>query len=88
MKKIYSKPTVNVEYFALSQNIARSCGYKDEDFIGHPTHSNETSCGWDDGTGEIYWTTKDPCSDAYRPDLDIGEVCYNNPDGKVQIFAS
>ena len=88
MKKVYTKPTVSVVYFALSQNIARSCGYKDEDFTGHPTHADETSCGWDDGFGTVYWTAKPACGGEYGKDIVIGEVCYNNPNGAPAIFAS
>lgn len=88
MKKVYKKPMIAIEHFTLNQNIAVSCGYKDEDYMGHPTHADKSSCGWDDGFGEIFWTTKGPCSDSYSPDLEIGEVCYNAPAGVATIFAS
>ena len=88
MKKTYKKPIANVEFFTLTQNIAQGCGYKDENFIGFPTHADNASCGWNDGSGEIYWTSKPQCGDAYSPDLEIGEVCYNNPNGAATIFAS
>lgn len=88
MKKVYTRPTVSVEYFALSQNIAQSCGYKDELFLGRPTQADKMTCGWDDGSGEVYWTARPACGDEYSPDLEIGEVCYNNPNGAATIFAS
>lgn len=88
MKKTYTKPALRLEYFTLTQSIARSCGWRDEDYIGFPTHGDNTTCGWDDGFGEIYWVEAPPCGGAYSPDLDFAEVCYNNPNGQPQIFAS
>lgn len=89
MKKVYTKPTVSVEHFALSQNIAQSCGYKDEKFTGHPTHADKMTCGWDDGFGTVYWTNPNACKgNTYDENLVIDGVCYNNPNGAVTIFAS
>lgn len=89
MKGKYQKPEIHIEYFALSQNIAQSCGYKDENYYGHPNHATKETCGWDDGFGEVYWvSTLSKCSGEYSPDLDTGEVCYNAPNGQPQIFAS
>lgn len=88
MKKTYEKPKIAIEHFTLTQNIAVSCGYKDEDYFGWPTHGDKESCGWNSGIGEVYWTGKPACSDDYSPDLDIGEVCYNSPAGVATIFAS
>lgn len=88
MKKTYKKPMINVEHFTLSQNIAMSCGYKDEDYIGKPTHAEQSQCGWDDGFGTIYWTSTPACGGEYDENLVIGEVCYNNPNGAATIFAS
>lgn len=88
MKKTYTKPRVAIENFVLTQNIAVSCGYKDEDFLGWPTQGDKESCGWNNGIGEVYWTEKPACSGNYSPDLVIGEVCYNSPAGVATIFAS
>lgn len=88
MKKTYTKPRVAIENFVLTQNIAVSCGYKDEDFLGWPTQGDKESCGWNNGIGEVYWTGKPACSGNYSPDLVIGEVCYNSPAGVATIFAS
>lgn len=88
MKKVYKKPTVHFEQFTMSQSIALSCGYKDEDYYGFPTHADKLTCGWNDGSGEVYWTSTPACGDSYSPDLVIGEVCYNNPNGQPTIFAS
>ena len=88
MKKTYTKPRVAIENFVLTQNIAVSCGYKDEDFLGWPTQGDKESCGWNNGIGEVYWTEQPACSGNYSPDLVIGEVCYNSPAGVATIFAS
>lgn len=88
MKKLYKKPSVLIEHFILAQNVAASCGYTDDKFLGHPTYSDRENCGWDNGLGEVYWTNTPACSGAYDPDLDAGEVCYNTPAGAAMIFAS
>ena len=89
MKKTYEKPKIAIEHFTLTQNIAVSCGYKDEDYLGRPTHGEKGECGWDNGIGEVYWTSRDAgCSDSYSEDLVVGEICYNSPAGVATIFAS
>lgn len=89
MKKTYTKPALRLEYFTLTQSIARSCGWNDEDFFGSPTHGDNTTCGWKDVFGQVYWVTPAACEGASNsPDLVIDEVCYNNPNGQPLIFAS
>ena len=89
MKKTYTKPALRLEYFTLTQSIARSCGWNDEGFIGFPTHGDETTCGWNDGFGQVYWVAPSACGEvSYPPDFDFAEVCYNSPNGQPQIFAS
>lgn len=88
MKKVYKKPRAAIEHFTLTQNIAVSCGYRDEDFLGWPTQADKANCGWNNGIGEVYWTQKPACGDNYSPDLPVGEVCYNSPAGTATIFAS
>lgn len=88
MKKAYVKPRITVEYFTLNQSIAQSCGWNADDFYGKPTHGDIYSCAWVDAGGERYWTATPTCGDAYSPDLDVGEGCYNAPSGSQQIFAS
>ena len=89
MKKTYTKPRVAIENFVLTQNIPVSSGYKDEDFLGWPTQGEKGQCGWNNGIGEVFWTSVEAgCSDSYSSDLDIGEVCYNSPAGVATIFAS
>lgn len=88
MKKTYVKPNLNIEMFALSQTIAQSCGWTPGSTYGYPTHSGKATCGWDDGFGETYWTTVGPCGDEYPEDVEGAEICYNEPAGMPQIFAS
>ena len=53
MKKVYKKPTIAIESFALTQSIAVSCGYTDDQFQGHPTQADKPVCGWDNGWGRF-----------------------------------
>lgn len=88
MKRNYQKPEIRLESFVLTQSIAMSCGFNpDNTSFGFPTHADRYSCGWSYG-GEVIWISKDPCSDEYSPDLELGGVCYNEPNGGVTIFAS
>lgn len=89
MKKVYTKPRIAIENFVLAQNVAVSCGYRDEDYFGWPTQGEKGQCGWNNGIGEVFWTSVEAgCSDSYNPNLVIEEVCYNSPAGVATIFAS
>lgn len=88
MKKIYIKPIVQIERFTISQSVAQNCGYNDDVFTGFPTQADKNSCGWNDGYGEVYWTSNVTCGGEYSEDLEVGEVCYNNPNGAPTVFAS
>lgn len=89
MKKTYQKPKISIERFVLSQTIAQSCGYVSGSSSGKPTHTNKNTCGWDDGYGEVYWlNAENSCKELVGEDFTNGEVCYNNPNGGVSIFAS
>lgn len=89
MKKTYIKPQLRVECFSLNQSIAAHCGYKDENYLGHPTHADKYSCGWDDGFGNVYWLDSvSKCGTKVGDDFVHEEYCYNNPTGLVTIFAS
>lgn len=91
MKKVYEKPVLRVEHFALSQSIA-SCGAAHTSNVGGPNHWSKTTCGWVVGN-EVYWSTLPACDDgsgeAYPEGWDdLGAVCYNNPGGGNTIFSS
>ena len=93
MKKVYEKPMVAIESFILTQSIAVSCGYTPDKFFGHPTHGDALydGCGWDNGLGgQVYWAVGaiDACNVDTDYDAVVGEVCYNEPAGGAQIFAS
>lgn len=89
MKKIYMKPRMHAEMFVLSQNIAETCGYKDENYLGSPAHGDKYACGWNDGMGNTYWLDGvATCSTVVGEDFVHEEYCYNNPTGLLTIFAS
>lgn len=88
MKKAYQKPKISVEKFTLSQTIAQSCGYVSGSSSGFPTHADKNTCGWDDGYGDVYWLSEPACKDVVGEEFVTGEVCYNNPNGGITIFAS
>lgn len=83
MKKTYTKPVLNMESFSLSQTIAYGCG-NNLDFK-YATHRNKYDCKWETGFGEAVFLTKDTCDIA---DEDYDGVCYNNPEGGWNAFAS
>lgn len=96
MKMKYTKPSMAVEVFTLSQMIATNCNITEEmwPIYGKPNHQEKGSCGWLDPTGELLWTSEangcgDGGSDGYEPvDVKIGMLCYNNYDGGYTIFSS
>ena len=91
MKKVYTKPTIAIESFALNQSVAVSCGYTDDKFVGFPTQTDKENCGWNDGwSGAVYWHTGvgSNCTQETDDNAVIGEVCYNEPNGAPMIFAS
>ena len=91
MKQTYTKPTLRVECFSMTQNIATHCGWTDEAYVGRPTHAEKTTCGWapfPENDSIVYWTSPPACSGYYSENLVGAEVCYNAPNGQAQIFAS
>lgn len=88
MKKAYVKPRITVEYFALNQSVATSCGWTADKFYGRPTHADIYSCAWVDVNGESYWMSRPPCDDSYSENLEVADGCYNAPSGSQQVFAS
>ena len=92
MKETYVKPQLHVEYFTLSQSIAKSCGYVDESYIGAPTHSEPgvDGCGWrtnnDDSSSIVIWS--DGCNIPGNDNTQVDDGCYNAPSIAGAIFAS
>lgn len=89
MKQTYTKPTLRVERFTIAQSIATSCGWVNGTTYGKPNHADKVNCGWDDGFGSVYWLNEtENCTTKVGIDFEHTEVCYNNPNGNVTIFAS
>lgn len=81
MKKTYVKPKVNIERFSLVQTTAMGCG-SNLDF-GNATLGSIDSCGWNVGI-EVF-VNANVC-DVLVEEWD--GVCYNNPEGGMNVFAS
>lgn len=88
MRRVYKKPMARVEYFALSQTIANYCGANSVD-LGFAALEEKPKCGWqiDD---DIYWTDAlgSNCTEIVPDNVDIGGICYQNPEGGVSVFNS
>lgn len=89
MKKVYEKPQMYAEHFAMSQSIASCAGVTPGgSTLGKPSHWSKETCGWDLG-GYIVWTNESNCPDEQAgADEEIDGVCYNNPSGNVVAFSS
>lgn len=90
MKKKYKKPTILMESFEVSQNIA-GCGSDLQDGgLGYPTHANRNSCGWSYGDyGVIFVQGNTNCTGEQLPSgVEVDGFCYNAPTANVLIFAS
>lgn len=88
MKMKYVKPTMIVERFTLTQNIAYTCAPHNADW-GWATYADKSSCGWQLPDGfNIAWVEAPMCNDLYGEDEGILGVCYNNPEGGMTIFGS
>ena len=94
MKKVYEKPLVGIESFEMSQTVALSCGFADSEgnTLGNPTHADRDTCGWNLGLGQSVWLpNNEMCtfpSDNDTIEKDNITMCYNNPAGQYQVFAS
>ena len=88
MKKTYVKPALTLESFVLNQSIADSCGTTNPDF-GRPGFGTKETCAWIDSWGDAYWLdSMDVCTTKAGENVDIGGICYNNPNSGVTIFGS
>lgn len=87
MKMKYVKPTMIVERFTLTQNIAYDCAPHNAEW-GWATLADKASCGWQLPSGDIAWLEGDSCTDWYGEYDEIFGVCYNNPEGGMTIFGS
>lgn len=90
MKTVYRKPIATIEYFTLSQSVAAGCGaVAGGNSLGGPNIGSRESCGWDLGN-IILWLDDGSkiCTSFAGADEDVFGVCYNNPEGGNNIFAS
>lgn len=87
MKQTYVKPSVVVERFSLTQNIASTCGAYDNEW-GQCNHWNKETCGWQTPYGSVIWLDYPICDDHYGPNDDFNGICYNNPGNGLTIFGS
>lgn len=94
MKKTYTKPVLHMEDFTLSQSIAHNCGDNIKHMWGQATLKYKSTCGWDtqvdlDGVNgnDIIFVNSGGCKDPIGEN-DWEGVCYNNPDGGLNVFNS
>lgn len=89
MKKTYTKPSIQIEKFCLSQSIASGCGASSDSTLGRPSHGDKATCGWDMGN-LVVWTGdgSSGCNWPWGVDERFDSVCYNNPNGGMTIFGS
>lgn len=86
MKKTYQKPGIYVENFSLSQSIASTCGAaKPDGSLGRPLQATKETCGWGDEHSSFWLDGVTTCKTAWD-DSPTGFVCYNNPEGGMNIF--
>ena len=85
MKNQYVKPVLVIENFTLSQSIAYNCG-KNLNW-NQATTKDVNSCGWETGfPGDVVFMA--PSNVCNVKDEDFDGVCYNNPDGGINVFSS
>ena len=83
MKKTYKKPMMIVEWFALSQTIAAGCGEK-LDGMGEPLLARRETCAW---LYDGFHMFEDPNICLHASEYwEI--VCYNAPEGGLNVFHS
>ena len=85
MKNQYVKPVLVIENFTLSQSIAYNCG-ENLDW-NQATTKDAYSCGWNTGfPGDVvFMESTNGCNVR---DEDFEGVCYNNPEGGINVFSS
>lgn len=95
MKKTYTKPALYMEDFTLSQSIAHNCG--DGLDWSQANLKYKSTCGWNtgldvDGNGvnEIVFTASagSNCNKVLGEGEKFMGICYNNPDGGLNVFNS
>ena len=83
MKKVYSKPEILFESFAMSTNIAAGCYYT------NVTHGrDEYGCGYKlDRYNKVIFTSGMGCTTT-EDDGDYNGICYHVPSEESNLFNS
>ena len=81
MKKIYSKPEIMFESFAMSTSIAAGCDNK-------VTTPSLDQCGVEFGGDILFWSTMSACTTPLDKNTDNDPVCYHNPTDDTNMFNS
>ena len=87
MKETYVKPSIVIERFSLTQNIASGCGVIDSS-LGMPGQADKNTCAWLVGGVVKIFVAQPTCTqlaDAYE---DVNGICYNAPNSSVVVFGA
>lgn len=90
MKRKYTKPSLVMERFEMTQSIAAGCSAASSSTVGDPNIWSKTDCGWAVGS-DVIWdmdVTGSKCNFDWDLDADFSGICYNNPNGGQSIFGS
>lgn len=85
MKKMYSKPEIMFESFAMSTNIASGCEVKTKNPV------EGTLCGYkpdDRWTGDAIFETAGVLGCDSTPPTGMDAICYHVPDESYNLFSS
>ncbi|MBP3412378.1 MAG: hypothetical protein J6K89_03890 [Oscillospiraceae bacterium] len=92
MKETYVKPTIFIERFSLTQNIASGCAGYENGTHGTPINNTEAStCVWD--MQGVMLFTSNACA-AVEGGIQLGPndsfdgVCYNGPTSSLAPFGA
>ncbi len=86
MKRIYNKPIMLVETFAMTQSVAHNCG--DNLDFDMAMFQYKSTCAWNVGGVAVFTTGVTGCTTVVPPDAEIGGICYDNPSENMAIFGS
>lgn len=89
MKQIYTKPTLILESFTLSQNIAQMCeGVYGDNSFGGATQADPNTCVWSMGNFSLFTATNSNCNIPLGENDKFEGICLHNPDGGTAVFGS
>lgn len=87
MKETYVKPSIFIERFSLTQNIASGCGDYTGAGLGTPTSGSKQQCAWDMG-GLMLFLSSPTCNRPVGEDEVIVDICYNAPNSGTTVFST